>query len=303
MSGNALLIVNPWSGKKNGEAISVSVKTKLAEHQINSTVFISHSLEKLDAFIRETDLKQFTLAGIIGGDGTMHEFLNAVLKHHPSFDIPVALFPCGTGNAFNFDIGCSTVEMTLDCIFSQSISWIDVAEVRYSNQTLWSFNILGCGLVAEINKLAEKLRVFGGARYTIASVIKLLANPVNQLEVKTDASDRSGRFSFVLACNTRYTGKGMMMAPNAKLADGKFDILLVKACSRWKLLKLFPKIFKGTHIGADVLIYEQSNSLSIRSDKNLITNIDGEIKGETPLSFTVHRNKIRAFVKQSEFAG
>ena len=297
MSGNALLIVNPWSGKKNGEAIAASVRTELAEHQISSTVFISHSLEKLDAFIRETDLNQFTTAGIIGGDGSMHEFLNAVLKHHPAFNLPIALFPCGTGNAFNFDIGCSTVEMTLDCIFSQSISWIDVAEVRYADRTLWSFNILGCGLVAEINKMAEKLRIFGGARYTIASVIKLLANPVNAIEVKTDSSEWKGDFSFVLACNTRYTGKGMMMAPNAKLADGKFDILLVKSCSRWKLLKLFPKIFKGQHIGAEVLIYEQSSSLSISSAKNLITNIDGEIKGETPLSFTVHRNKIRAFVK------
>lgn len=297
MSGNALLIVNPWSGKKNGEASSASIAAKLAERKISSTVFVSHSLDKLDAFIQQTDLSQFSFAGIIGGDGTMHEFLNAVLKHHPSFDIPIALFPCGTGNAFNFDIGCSTVEMTLDCIFNQNISWIDVAEVKYADRTLWSFNILGCGLVAEINKLAEKLRFFGGARYTVASVIKLLVNPVNQMEVKTDAAEFKGSYSFVLACNTRYTGKGMMMAPEAKLADGKFDILLVKACSRWKLLKLFPKIFKGTHIGADVLIYEQSHSLSIRSEKNLITNIDGEIKGETPLSFIVHRNKIRAFVK------
>lgn len=299
MPEKALLIVNPYSGKKNGEETASFVAQKLAAQGIACEIFISRSLEKLDAFIRELRQDNFRFAGIIGGDGTMHEFMNAVLRHHPDLILPVALFPCGTGNAFNFDIGCASIDETLACIFAESISPIDVAEVTYSDRTLWSFNILGCGLVAEINSLAERLRFFGGMRYNIASVIKLLANPVYRMKVKSDESGFEGKYSFMLACNTRYTGKGMMMAPMAQLNDGKFDVLLVEACSVWKLLGLFPKIFKGKHIGADVLTYLQTTRFEIScEEKKLATNIDGEIKGATPLKFVVHRDKIRAYIKK-----
>jgi YegS/Rv2252/BmrU family lipid kinase len=298
MNKRALLIVNPFSGKKNGEKTASLIADQLAGKGIEAQIFLSHSVEALDAFIAATDLNAFSFAGIIGGDGSMHEFINAVLKHNETVPVPVALFPCGTGNSFNFDIGCSTVEATLECIFSNSISFIDLAEVNYSTHKLWSFNILGCGLVAEINQLAERMRFLGGSRYTVASLIKLIANPVAQFTIKTDAAEYSGKYSFVLACNTRYTGKGMMMAPQAQLNDGKFDVLLVEACSFIELLRLFPKIFKGKHIGAKVLTYLQTDVLEVKSAKaNLFTNIDGEIKGKLPFTMTVHKDKLRVFVK------
>jgi YegS/Rv2252/BmrU family lipid kinase len=298
MPERALLIVNPFSGKKNGEKIAAQIAEQLAGKGIEAQLFLSHSIEALDAFVAATDLNAFSFAGIIGGDGSMHEFINAVLKQHETVPVPVALFPCGTGNSFNFDIGCSTVAATLECIFSNSISFIDLAEVDYGAHKLWSFNILGCGLVAEINQLAERMRFLGGSRYTVASLIKLIANPVAQFTIKTDAAEYNGKYSFVLACNTRYTGKGMMMAPNAKLSDGKFDVLLVEACSFMELLRLFPKIFKGKHLGAKVLTYLQTDVLEVKSTKaNLFTNIDGEIKGKLPFIMKVHKDKLRVFVK------
>jgi diacylglycerol kinase family enzyme len=228
----------------------------------------------------------------------MHSFLNAVLKRHSNLEIPVALFPCGTGNAFNLDIGCTTIDETLECIFRNDQSYIDVAEVNCGTQRLWSFNILGCGLVAEINKLAENLRWMGASRYTVASLIKLIGNPSTQLSISTGQTKIDGRFSFVLACNTRYTGKGMMMAPNAKLKDGKFDVIVVKSCSALKLLRLFPKIFQGKHLGADVVQYLQTDVLEVSSGaRNLPANIDGELNGHTPFTLTVRPDKIKVFMK------
>lgn len=297
MAKKALLVVNPFSGKKKGVAEAAHIKTKLHEKKYNCKVFISTSVAELGSFIAKEVLPEYDLIGVVGGDGAMHEFLNAVLNKYETLSVPVALFPCGTGNAFNFDIGCSSVHETLQCIFNNSTSYIDIAEVNYTNQKLWSFNILGCGLVAEINELAEKMRWLGGSRYNVASVIKLLQNPKTKLEIETETGKQAGTFSFVLACNTRYTGKGMMMAPKAQLNDGRFDILLVQACSVWKLLNLFPKIFKGTHLGADVLSYIQSETLTVNSVPAGMTNIDGELKGNTPFSMKVYKNKVKVFVK------
>ncbi|MCA6364745.1 MAG: hypothetical protein IM638_17050 [Bacteroidetes bacterium] len=298
MSQSVLLLVNPFSGNKKGAQTAVYVSEKLAKQGYSCQTYTSRTISELNQLIKSKDLTTYAFVGIIGGDGSMHEFINAALNFHPILPVPVALFPCGTGNAFNFDIGCATVDETLRCIFDQSISSIDLAEVNYTNRKLWSFNILGCGLVAEINALAEKMRFLGGSRYTVASVIKLFANPVQHYKITTDGVIREGRYSFILACNTRYTGKGMMMAPKAVLNDGKFDVILVKACPFWKLLLLFPKIFKGQHIDADVLEYVQASSLDVKSiSGNGFTNIDGEIKGELPFTFTVNTAMVKCFVR------
>lgn len=294
----ALLIVNPYSGKKDGVQQAEGICKKLASKNFSAQVFVSSSITALENFLGEHPLSNFNFVGLIGGDGSMHAFINAALKTYQEIPIPVALFPCGTGNSFNFDIGCNSIDQTLSSIYTNNTNFVDIAEVCTGRERMWSFNILGCGLVAEINKLAENMRWLGASRYTVASVIKLLANPHSHLKIKTEQGILEGKFSFVLACNTRYTGKGMLMAPHAKLNDGKFDVIIVRACSAFKLLTLFPKIFKGQHLGADVLRYLQVDSLEVICDqKSLVTNIDGEMKGNTPFSLKVQTAKLRVFIQ------
>lgn len=291
----ALLIVNPYSGRKNGTRIGSYIAEQMQHMGYICTPFISETTEHLRSFVSQNHPDKFDCIGIIGGDGTMHEFINAAFTAFGSFKTPVALFPCGTGNAFNLDIGCLNVDDTLETIRNNSISPVDVAEVNYADTTLWSFNIVGVGLVADINDLAERMRWLGGSRYTIASLIKLMRNRTLRAHVTSEEYDAEEEISFVLACNTRYTGKGMMMAPLATLHDGKFDVLIVKACSRLKLLRLFPKIFKGAHLDSDVLHYTQCTHLSVHGAAFEHTNIDGEMKGNAPFSFRVHQHKLYVF--------
>ena len=298
MNKRVLLVVNPKSGKRQGQAQARVIASKLAALGYDSDIRLSRQPSDLQDMVNDRFLRSYHLVGIVGGDGSMHEWVNAVLRNHENGVLPIALFPCGTGNAFNEDIGCGSIDETLDCIRAGRITSIDVAELNFSGERLWSFNILGCGLVADINRMAEKMRWLGGMRYNVASVLQLLRNKTRDFTIRVDEQTRSGRYSFVLACNTRYTGKGMMMAPQAKLHDGKFDVLLVKACSKLTLLQLFPKIFKGTHVSAPILEYFQCRSLEVQSTHlPEPTNVDGEMKGSTPLVMTVHTEKIRVFVK------
>lgn len=291
----ALLIINPYSGKKKGAQIARYVAEQMQHMGYTCTLFLSETTGQLRSFVSQNHPDKFACIGIIGGDGTMHEFINAAFTTCGSFQTPVALFPCGTGNAFNFDIGCSTIDDTLETIRNNSISPVDVAEVTYADTTLWSFNIVGMGLVSDINALAEKMRWLGGSRYTIASLIKLLSNRTLRARVTAEDYDAEEEISFVLACNTRYTGKGMMMAPLAQLHDGKFDVLIVKACSRLKLLRLFPKIFRGAHLDSDILQYIQCTHLTVQGAASEHTNIDGEMKGNAPFSFRVHQHQLYVF--------
>src|SRR5689334_315113 len=101
-----LLIVNPHSGKKNGEREAARIREEFTERNFEISTFVSNSINELVRFVEECSFSDFEFVGLVGGDGTMHEFLNAALRRYDHLPLPIALFPCGTGNAFNYDIGC-----------------------------------------------------------------------------------------------------------------------------------------------------------------------------------------------------
>ena len=137
------------------------------------------------------------------------------------------------------------------------------------------------------------MRWLGSARYTVASLIKILSNPTIKAKVIANGKEVNAEFCFLFACNTRYTGKAMKMAPMASLTDGKIDFLIVKKVSRLALLGLFPKVFSGKHMDSPLLQYIQTSHLKIETEKPEIVNIDGEIKGNTSLEILMHPRKLK----------
>ncbi len=288
-----LFIVNPYAGK--GKALSVSqyAQEVLNRNNIKTTLFTSQSKGDISQITSKYNSTDFTSVAVLGGDGTMHEVLNAVITDESWLKLSYLLFPCGTGNAFNYDLDCLTSDKVIDHLLNGKDTLIDIAEVKTNAGSVWSFNIVGCGLVAHINVLAEKMRWLGSARYTVASLIKILSNPTIKAKVIANGKELNAEFCFLFACNTRYTGKAMKMAPMASLTDGKIDFLIVKKASRLALLGLFPKVFSGKHMDSPLLQYVQTSHLKIETEKPEIVNIDGEIKGNTSLEILMHPRKLK----------
>ena len=104
------------------------------------------------------------------------------------------------------------------------------------------------------------------------------------------------KFMFIIGCNSIHVGKGMKMAPKAKIDDGLIDVVVVDdEISRLRLLSVLPKLYKGTHIFEPEVKYYQSNEFSIFTEKNNILNIDGEIIGNTPIKVDVIPQIIEIF--------
>jgi len=288
-----LFIVNPYAGK--GKALSVAqyAQEVLNRNDIKTTLFTSQSKGDISQITSKYNSTDFTSVAVLGGDGTMHEVLNAVITDESWLKLSYLLFPCGTGNAFKYDLDCLTSGKAIDLLLNGKVTLIDIAEVKTNAGSIWSFNIVGCGLVAHINVLAEKMRWLGSARYTVASLIKILSNPTIKAKVIANGKEVNAEFCFLFACNTRYTGKAMKMAPMASLTDGKIDFLIVKKVSRLALLGLFPKVFSGKHMDSPLLQYIQTSHLKIETEKPEIVNIDGEIKGNTSLEILMHPRKLK----------
>ena len=101
---------------------------------------------------------------------------------------------------------------------------------------------------------------------------------------------------FIIGCNSIHVGKGMKMAPKAKIDDGLIDVITVDGnVKRKRLLKVLPKLFTGDHIYEPEVNYYQTNKFSITSINKDLLNIDGEIIGSTPFKVEIIPKAIQIF--------
>ena len=148
----------------------------------------------------------------------------------------------------------------------------------------------------DVNNLAEKMRWMGNQRYNVASIIEVIRHRKRFAELEVDDDMIHADFEFIMGCNTIHTGKGMKMAPSAKLDDGLIDLIIVRKVSRIKLLQLFPKVFSGNHIGDPAVDCRQVKEFTIKPNNQNTLNIDGEMLGSTPINVKLLQKEIEVLV-------
>ena len=278
------LLVNPKGGHKKGLEIYEKVKHVFTSAGTNVTVLHTEYAGHAFDFAKTLDFVGYDGLCAIGGDGTMYELINGMLKRDDKNKIPIGLITGGTGNSFMYDVDCLDPVDAAKRIVQHKLRPLDIAKVNANGELFYSFNIIGWGLATDAGKLAEKLRWLGGVRYDVASIIEVLKGRDRIATLTLDKEVIKENFIFIIGCNTTHTGKAMKMAPLAQLNDGRIDLIIVRKTSRINLLKLFPKLFSGDHIKSPLVEYRQVKSFSISLEETNDLTIDGEIIGTTPLN-------------------
>jgi len=289
-------LLNPFAGNGNAYNIFKLVKSILDKEQIEIESYLSQSKGDIERFITNEDLSEFDGICVIGGDGTIHEAIEGLMQSEKSKYLPLGIIPAGSGNAFAEDLGLRDPLDGLENIIIGDISRIDVMRIKTRHNINYAVNIIGWGMASNVNILAEKLRWLGNIRYSIASILSILKIKLQTVNIIIENQVFDGKTAFFIALNNIHTGKGMKMAPKAKLNDGLIDIILLKKASRLRILKIFLQLFSGKHIYDPLVQYMQVKSFSINSENDFL-NIDGENIGQTPIEVSVERNAIQLFAK------
>ena len=103
---NFLIIINPNSGKR--KSISVfkkylkpSLELNFFRYRTKTTTHSGHAKQ----IIESIDLLNFNAILVLGGDGTMHEVINGLLKRKDKINLPIGNIPTGSGNSLLYDLG------------------------------------------------------------------------------------------------------------------------------------------------------------------------------------------------------
>ena len=290
------LIVNPAGGTKKGLKILEKVRPIFDKSGVHVDIIQTEYAGHANELANTLDLSGYHGLCAIGGDGTLFEMVNGMLKRKDSQTFPLGLITGGTGNAFMHDLNCLDPVEASERIIKGNLRSVDIAKVETPNNLYYSFNIIGWGLVADAGYLAEYFRLLGGLRYDVASILEVLRGKRRIAKLILDEEVVDDDFVFVIACNTIHTGKAMRIAPKSKFDDGKIDLIIVRNTSKTELLKLFPKLFTGEHVKSKLVEYRQVQKFSIIPDENSSLNIDGELIGITPVHVTMEPKRIHVLV-------
>jgi len=292
-----IITVNPHGGKKLGPRLLNRVKplfeAKGIELFVVETTFAGHAKE----LANQLNITEYDGFIGIGGDGTLHEIINGMLSRHDGRKIPIGIIPGGSGNSYMHDLQLTDPLKAAKAIINGKTRALDTAKVEVNHIIKYSNNMIGWGLVTDVGNKAEHFRWLGTNRYTILSVVEVLRHKSRPATLIMDDKKIEDEFTFIIACNSIHVGKGMKMAPKARLDDGLIDLIVIRSdVSRTRLLQVLPKLFDGSHINEPELEYYQTSQFSLIPETDEILNIDGEIMGSTPIQVNVIPKAFEMFV-------
>jgi len=296
-----LVIVNPRAGRGRALTVVTEVETELRRTGFSvRTVLTARPGHAIDLAAAARTDGDYAAVLALGGDGTLHECANGLLRDGPCPDGP-ALVPLalGTGNSFVRDFGLSSGKWrhALQRLADGHQQVIDAARANWYEggqaQSGYFVNVFGTGFMASVAALTNRrLKVLGGSGYNVAVLWQLarLTAPDTRILIESlsgELTTRKSPLTLVGICNTQWTGETMWIAPQASASDGLLDVLTLGRVSRLELIRLFPRIFSGTHLSHHAVTYDKARSVTIEQSVPSPLLMDGEVGGVTPVTVAV----------------
>ena len=271
-------IVNPVSGLKKSLKVYYEAKNHFEKSNFNTSLFVSEYPNHIKDYVSKIDKNTFDRLIVFGGDGTINEVVNGLLDSNNLQNFKLGIVPTGSGNSVAHDTGLLDIEDAIQKCVGDVTMKMDVNLVDFDSFSRLSVSVLGWGMFSFGNIRAEKLRLLGPIRYDVASIITLLENKVHKAEIEVDGEHKMLECAFIVGCNSKHTGKGMIVAPNGGFADRKIDLITVgKNVNRFQVFEVFQKVYKGTHIDLPFVENIKVDSFSIDPGEMSFYNIDGDI--------------------------
>ncbi|GAA4810166.1 diacylglycerol kinase [Marinicella pacifica] len=283
-----LIIYNPHAGSGQAEKQLPDIEAYLTKNGLDYVLKITGRPKDVRNLVTQSELNHYSAVIGAGGDGTLFEVVNALMRVRPEQRLPLGVLPVGTGNAFSRELGLkpSDWKKAIDIIQRNNPKPVDVGKVQTSDQQYYFINIVGIGLVVNIGQTTQKIKKLGPVSYSLAALWETMRIKPNRVKISIDGELIEDNLVFVEIANSRYTGTSFKIAPDAQIDDGFLDIILLKPIARWRILNLFPTIYSGRHIEHPEIETHRGKTITLTTTEPMPLMPDGEFIGHTPATIT-----------------
>ncbi len=247
-----------------------------------------------------------------GGDGTISEVANGILSS--GTDAELGILPSGTGGDFRrtLDIPSRTADAA-SILRNGRTRQIDVGSVMFTNRdgehdTRYFLGVASFGMSADViarvkdsdgRSQATRLPKWlsGRLSFGMAMAETAVKNKPSRIVVQLDDdTERHMTVANLCVANARYFGGGMKIAPNAKLDDGKLDVISIGDIGAARILANAPRLYFGAHLSIPEVGHALAGKVSARPvniDDRIELEVDGELPGYLPATFQILPKALR----------
>jgi len=239
----------------------------------------------------------------VGGDGTLNETVNGVLRAGTQTEI--AIIPLGTGMDFVRTYGIPTrFEDAVRTALDGTVRTIDVGRVSYrrwdgAEAERYVANVGSVGMSAAVAQRANGMSKALGGRatffYALVRVFLEWQNTIVTVELD-DGERREARLHDVIVANGQWHGGAMHLAPDARPDDGLFDVVLIGDITKLDFVTTSPKIYSGKYLAHPKVDLVRSRAVRVDAPERLPIELDGEQLGTTPVRFEIVPRSLRVRV-------
>jgi diacylglycerol kinase (ATP) len=296
-----VFLVNPASANGTTGKRWPELEKRAAALGLEGRSVLSQAAGELGGLAADAVRGGASLLVVVGGDGTVQEVVDGLLKAGLGSRVELAVLPRGTGKDFVRSMRIpGRFDRAIEVARTGRVREIDVGRATYvaadgSPGEAYFANFAGAGISGAIARRANATtKAFGGKLSFLWATIAVFARwKPARMTVTIDGELRDGLLLEALAMNGDYTAGGMWMAPEAEPDDGGFDVVLIGNFSKLEFIRTFPKLYKGRHVSHRKVDVIRARELRVEAAVPLPIVLDGEAPGTTPVRFEIVPGALR----------
>ena len=243
----------------------------------------------------------FDTIAAAGGDGTLNEVLNGIGDATNGFEkARLGVLPFGTVNVFARELAIpAKPDLAWQVLLRGRETIIDLPSVEYradgSRQRRFFAQLAGAGLDARAVELVkwQVKKLVGPFAYILAGLHAVLSKPC-VVRARGPGENHTGEL--VLIGNGRLYGGDFKLFPRADLRDGLLEVCVLPRANLLTLIRSAPGLLLEKGLPESVTKSFRAESLTLESDSPAPLQIDGELIGHLPATFSIEKARLRVVV-------
>ena len=275
-----LLIFNPMAdrGRSGQQASDLrAMVDEMGGADWQGTEYPAHATE----IAAQAALQGYQTIVALGGDGTVHEIVNGLMKIEAAHRPRLGIVPMGSGNDFAGGAGIQMNQQeAMRRVFTGTPKPVDVARITDgTGRTEYFDNTLGIGFDAAINIRSRSIQSLQGFMMYLTATLLTIARDfaAPHMKVTYDGGTLDEPLMMITVGNGPREGGGFLTTPESKMDDGMLDFVYIRPVSKVRMLQLVPKVMNGTHVKEKEVRIAQTTKLVVDADRALPIHADGEL--------------------------
>ncbi|MGB3346276.1 MAG: diacylglycerol kinase family protein [Candidatus Humimicrobiia bacterium] len=286
------LIFDPISGGGIGKEYINDVVEKLKNNKVDLDLYYTKKVGDAREVSKEIKENEFDVVAVMGGDGTINEVINGLFPTN----IPITIIPSGVANVFANEVGILRNPLkACEAIYKGNLYEVDLGKINDS----YFLSLASIGFDSHVLKdtPSSLKRKYGKLAYIYTGLKTVFSYEPSPIYVTVKENAKKKKCYFMVVGNVSIYGTPYVkMTPKASVNDGLLDVCLFKKENFINYFRYFLGAIFKIHTQFPDVEYFQTDKFYVESEKPLLVEVDGDVWGELPTTFSILKQGLRVLL-------